>query len=150
MIREIIDACDQPRQLVVKPFCFRVYSFPDKMILNQEVALESVWLKKAAVFYVVNEHSRFQNEMVLNGKIVRDLWLAFLECWAKFYLRFPNIVRSSQEGGFMAKYLRNLMIAHRTELQFSGSQAHNSIHWSEKYYDPLHQVFGLLTIQDVA
>lgn len=137
MLHQISMACEQCREFTQRPFRFRASIPPNQIVFNHEVAIELMWLEGNPILHVVDTHTGFQNATILKGKLVYDIWYAFIECLASSYIGYPSIIRLDQEAGFAAESLKDLASAHGIVLQFSGAQSHNSIGSGERYHAPL-------------
>lgn len=73
---------------------------PDKVIFNQELAIDLVWLEKKLVLHIVENHTEFQNAIPISTKRAEDIWYEFVEGWASLYVGYPNLIRLDQESSF--------------------------------------------------
>ena len=141
MLEEIREACktcmvfSRPRER------FKVTVPPDKIIFNEEVAIDLMWLEGNAILHVVDCQTHFNSACELKGQSVEDVWDAFMKCWSSLYTGYPRKLKVDQGSAFTSIRWQRLCEMVGTEIQFSGVESHHSLGSGERYHDPLRQVY---------
>lgn len=81
MVDRRISSCAACRTFATPPFRFRAYITPDKIVFNQELVIDLVWLEQQPFFRIVDTHNRFQGAVVLRSKRGEGIWQAFMQAW---------------------------------------------------------------------
>lgn len=123
------------------PHRFRV-SFPKNIcVFNHELALDLMWLDGNSVFHVVDLHTHFSSAIFLRGKSTKDVWNAFIVCWASIYPGYPDKFRVDQESIFESREWQQLSNDAGIQVQLSGIESHNAIGAGERYHAPLRRIY---------
>lgn len=138
-------ACKTCRIFSTKPLRFKVSDPTLKIIFNETVALDLMWLNHKAVLHVVDIHAHFSNAVFLKGHSVEDVWQAFVECWSSVYMSFPNRLKLDQGSAFTSARWKKLADTVGMCLELSGIESHNSLGSGERYHDPLRRIFRKIT-----
>lgn len=85
MLDDICKECVICQQFHSGTFRFRASLPPDEIVLNQEVAIDLVWLDGRPVMHVVDTHTNFQNAGFVKSKSVNDLW------WSTVEMGYPRV-----------------------------------------------------------
>ena len=141
MLEEIVESCETCMRFSRPPQHFRVTTPPDKIIFNEEVTLELMWLEGKAILHFADCHTRFNSASQLKGRNVGYLWEAFIKCWSGLYTGYPRKVLVDQGSAFTSIRWKRLCDIVGTELQLSGAESHHSLGSGERYHASLRQVY---------
>ena len=141
MLEEIRQACETCTKFSRPRERFKVTIPPDKIVFNEEVALDLMWLEGNAVLHVVDCQTHFNSACKLKGHSVEDVWEAFVKCWSSIYTGYPRKLKVDQGSNFTSVRWQRLCDMVGTEIQFSGVESHHSLGAGERYHDPLRQVY---------
>lgn len=114
------------------------------MILNHELPIDLLLLEKKPVFHVADTHTNFKNAVPIRSIRAEDIWFAFVEVWASFYVEYPTIIRLDQESVLRSDYIRYVTEAIGIELHLSGGESHNPIGTGDRYHAPLRRCFKVI------
>lgn len=70
---------------------------PDKVIFNQELDIDLVWIDRKPVNLIVSTNKHLQNGVQIRTKREEEIWLELVEGWDSFYVGSTNVGRLDQE-----------------------------------------------------
>jgi hypothetical protein len=85
----------------VQPLRFSVRMPDEKLVFNDELSMELLWLDGEPALHVVDAATRFGAAVFLEGQDVEHVWSAFLSCWALGYTGY--IKKSRTDAGTIFK-----------------------------------------------
>lgn len=85
-LEEIADSCRNCRSHRSNPYRIRVPIPENEVKFNHEVAVDLMLLEGNQLVHVLDTQTRFQNAVLLKEESARDVWDAFVEAWASFYI----------------------------------------------------------------
>ena len=142
ILKQISKACSTCQVHSSGPLRFRVTLPKSKCVFNHELALDLMWLDGSPVLHVVDTHTHFSSAIFLNGKSTKDVWNAFIICWAAVYPGYPDRFRVDQDSIFTSKEWHQLSHSAGIDVQLSGIESHNAIGVGERYHAPLRQIYS--------
>lgn len=142
VLQHISDSCRTCKIHSPGPHRFRVSLPKDKCIFNHELALDLMWLDGSPLLHVVDTHTHFSSARFIDGKSTKDVWHAFLMCWASIYPGYPDTFRVDQESVFKSREWLQLSEDAGIDVQLSGIESHNAIGVGERYHAPLRRIYN--------
>ena len=139
ILKQISKACNTCQVHSPGPLRFRVTLPKSKCFFNHELALDLMWLDGRPVLHVVDTHTHFSSALFLNGKSTKDVWNAFIICWAALYPGYPDRFRVDQDSIFTSREWAQLSLSAGIDVQLSGVESHNAI---GVYHAPLRQIYS--------
>jgi hypothetical protein len=139
---EIVSACRTCQTFSAKPLRFSVRLSDEKIIFNDEISLDLVWLDGESALHVVDTATRFGAAVFIEGQDVESIWAALLECWVLVYTGYPRKVRTDAGSVFTSDKWLELHETNGIVLQTSGIESHNSIGLGERMHAPLRRVYN--------
>jgi hypothetical protein len=94
MLQKISDACLTCQTFASQPLRFSVRMPDEKLVFNDELSMDLVWLDGEPALHVVDTATRFGAAQFLEGQDVEHVWGAFLACWALVYTGYPRKTRT--------------------------------------------------------
>ena len=85
ILQEITDACQVFQRFTPRPLSFKV-SLPDKIILNQELALDLMYIDKKPLLHIVDTQTHFGNAAFLPDPSSETVWKTFQQLWSTVYI----------------------------------------------------------------
>ena len=141
LLEEIRQSCETCNTFSRPRERFKVASPPGRIVFNEEVPLDLMWLEGKAILHVVDCHTHFNSASALIGHSVEDVWDAFVKCWSSLYTGYPKKIRVDQGSCFTSIRWQRLSEMVGTQMQFSGVESHHSLGPGERYHEPLRQVY---------
>lgn len=127
-----------------RPYQFRVSTSPDEIVFNREVAMDLLWLEQATVLHKFCIHSQFSNDMLVQSKSAKNIWLTFLYYWSTINVGHPNKIRSDREITVNSTQFQDLAFSKCFQLQLSPVEAHNAIETGGQSHAPLRRIYCVL------
>lgn len=119
---------------------FRVSLPKGDCAFNHEVAMYLILQKENPALHVVDTHTHFSAAIFIPTKSTKDIWNAFIACWASAYVGYPDIFRLDQESAFTGRELFELASSAGFEVKLFGIQSHNAIGVGERYHARLRNI----------
>jgi hypothetical protein len=113
-----------------------------KLVFNDELSMDILWLDGEPALYVVDVATRFGAVVFLEGQDVEHVWVAFLTCWALVYTGYRRESRTDAGTVFTSAEWKHLHESNGIILQTSGRESHNSIGLGETMHSPLRRVYN--------
>ena len=82
ILKQISNACNTCQVHSPGLLRFLVTLPKSKCVIKHELALDLMWIDGSPVLHNVDTHSHFSSTIFLNGKSTKDVWNAFIICWA--------------------------------------------------------------------
>lgn len=114
----------------------------DKIVFNQDIELDLVYLNGQAALHVVDTGANFSSAQFLAGHSVDDVWTPFLACWVPLYTGFPSSIHTGSGSVFTSPHWRQLTLELGIELKVSGVESHHSLGATERYHAALRRIFN--------
>lgn len=141
MLEEISKACSTCAVYSPGPRRFRVSLPKGDCVFNHTLAMDLLWLDGDPALNVVDVDTHFSSAIFLRVKSTRDVWNAFVVCWASMYPGYPDRFKVDQDSVFTSKEWRQLSADAGVEIEFSGVESHNALGVGERYHAPLRRIF---------
>lgn len=145
LVEEVSTACDNCKSYRASPLRFKAAIPNDRIIFNQTISVDLLWLHERPVLHVLDDQTGYRNATFLKSKSAEDIWNAFLGCWATVYVGYPSKIRSDQESALTSEQFLRYASAHGVELEFTGVSSHNSMGKVESAHGPLRRIYRMLT-----
>lgn len=100
-----------------------------------------MWLDGNPALHVVDMRMHFFSAIFHRGKSTKDVWNAFIVCWASMYPGYPDNFRVDQESIFKSRERTQLSEDAGIQVQLSGIESHNAIGAGERYHAPLRRIY---------
>lgn len=88
LFEEITSACLKFQPYKSAPLRFKVSIPNDKILFNQMLSIDLLWLYERPVLRIIDEETGFRNASFLRSKSADDIYNAFLGCWVSIYVVF--------------------------------------------------------------
>lgn len=144
LLQDSISASGTCAAYSTRRFRFRASITLDKVVFNEEVAVDLVWLEGRPVLHLVDTHTHLQGAAMLRSKNADYIWSAFMEYWVSLHLGYPHLVRVGHESTMSSDVFRRNAAVNGIVLQFSGIERHSSLGAGDSYQAPLRRVFSVL------
>lgn len=148
ILNQISESCTTCQTFSSKPYRFRVSIPPEKIIFNEEISLDLMWLGKRPVLHVVDTHTNFGSASFLRGQSAEQVWNSFIECWCAIYTGYPTKMRLDQGSNFKSTKWRDYCDSVGISIQYSGVESHNSIGNGERYHQPLRRIYNKIALEN--
>lgn len=140
-LKDIAKACDTCSVYSKGPHRLRVTFTKDKCVFNHELALDLVWLEGDPALHVLDTHTHLSAAIFLLCKSTKDVWNAFLVCWATVFVGYPDLFKVDQDSVFTSREWRKLSEDAGIGLKVSGVESHNALGVGERYHAPLRRLY---------
>jgi hypothetical protein len=94
ILQGIVKSCLTCQTFASQPLRFSVRMPDDKLVFNDELSLDILWLDGEPALHVVDTATRFGAAIFLEGQDVEHVWAAFLTCWTLVYTGYPRKTRT--------------------------------------------------------
>lgn len=150
LLEKISAACEPCQEFKSRPLLFKAILPPERLVFNNAISIDIVWINDYPVLHVIDDHTGFRNAVFLRSKSAEDIWSPFMACWASTYVGLPNVTRSDQESVVSSKKFWELSTADRIQLKFTGVSAHNSTGRLEQAHGTIRRIFRILIAEHPA
>jgi hypothetical protein len=142
ILKDIVRSCLTCQTFASQPFRFSVRMPDEKLVFNDELSMDLLWLDGEPALHVVDTATRFGAAVFLEGQDVEHVWAAFLSCWALVYTGYPKKSRTDAGTIFTSADWKHLHESNGIILQTSGVESHNSIGLGKRMHAPLRRVYN--------
>lgn len=97
---------DPCQQIKSGPKRFCVLFWSQKIVFNEKVLLDVMYIDTNPILNVVDEARKFSADKFLPGLRTKQVWDTFVECWCLIYTGVPNRILGDQ-GTFLVNFLSN-------------------------------------------
>jgi hypothetical protein len=114
---------------------------PDKVVFNQEVRLDLVWIDENHTLQVVDAGTRFSAAGFLDAENVSSIWNFFLRIWTTVYVGYPESMLTDQGSVVMAAEWSFACKLAEIHLRHDGTESHNFLGTVERFQAPLRRIY---------
>lgn len=136
LLEEISQQCRNCQFHAPRPLKFFA-TIPDGIAFNRQVILDLMWICRKSVLHVIDADTHYSAARFLLGESTKDVWNAFIECWASVYLGFPDILKADRGSVFTSRAWSKLSTEDGMAIEIVPVESSNSMGAGERYHDPL-------------
>lgn len=145
ILEDIGKSCHACQTYATGPITFQV-RFPDKVVFNNEILIDVMYLDNKPVLHIVDAGTNFMSARFLPALDTETVWNTLLYSWILMYTGFPSTIRTDQGSTFTSSEWKQRCKEASVTLKYTGTESHNSLGAGETYHAMLRRVYNKVSL----